>query len=156
MNFAILAGRLGSDPEIRYTPSGQAVANFSLAIDESYKGKDGTKVNKVLWLRCVAWAQTAETLSKYVHKGDQIMVNGRIQVRDYEASDGSGKRYITEIVVMRFEFGAKKGAGAAQADDSHERGDSTGGGGEAAPPVDDSDIPFVSWFDTDANRKFRI
>jgi single-strand DNA-binding protein len=147
MNQVNLVGRLGSDPEIKYTQSGQPVANFSLAIDESYKNKSGEKINKVLWVRCVAWTQTAETMGKYLHKGDQVILTGRLQTREYDAKDGSGKRYITEVVVNHFEFGAKKGAPAQHDAD-------TGGGGtdraaaSEGPPNDmhavvgDDDIPF--------------
>jgi single-strand DNA-binding protein len=146
MNHVFLVGRLGRDPEIRYTPSGQPVANFSVAVDESYKDSSGNKVKKTLWMNCVAWAQTAETLNKYMHKGDQIILNGRLQTREYEAKDGTGKRYVTEVVVTRFSFGAKAGASNGshddgQGDNGHHDNGTGNGNGYGAPPVDD-DIPF--------------
>ena len=144
MNQVFFAGRLGQDPELKYTPSGQPVANFSMAIDESYK-KDGVKHEKVLWLRCQAWAITAETIGKYVHKGDQIFISGRLSIREYEKVKGDGdKRYITEVVVTRFDFGAKRGASSASVDGNGQGYQNMGGyvdNDGSAPPVDD-DIPF--------------
>jgi single-strand DNA-binding protein len=141
MNQVFCAGRLGQDPELKYTPSGQPVATFSLAIDESYK-KDGVKHEKVLWVRCQAWANTAETIARYLKKGDQAIISGRLQTREYEAKDGSGKRYITEVIVSRFDFGAKGRASSSAGSDEghHDMGGNVDNEGSAPPP--DGDIPF--------------
>jgi len=101
MNKALLFGNVGQSPEIRHTANGNSVATFSLATN--YLRKDGEK--ETTWHRLVAFGKTAELISNHVTKGTKILVEGRIQTRTYEAKDGSGKRYITEIVVQQMEFG---------------------------------------------------
>ena len=99
MNKAILIGNLGKDPEIRYTPSGTAVANFSIATSESWTDKEsGEKRERTEWHRIVAWGKLAEICGEYLHKGKQVYVEGRIQTRDWEDNDGV-KRYTTEIII---------------------------------------------------------
>ncbi|MBY0277925.1 single-stranded DNA-binding protein [Candidatus Binatia bacterium] len=103
MNLVILTGRLGGDVETR-DASGRSVANFSVATDESYKDRDGNKVDKVEWHRCVAWGKTAEIIAEYLGKGDGITIFGKIQTRSWDDKESGEKRYATEIVVDRFEF----------------------------------------------------
>lgn len=98
VNKVILVGNLGKDPELRYTPAGAAVANFSLATTERYKDRDGNRQEKTEWHNIVAWRQLAEICGKYLHKGKQIYLEGKIQTRSYDDRDGN-KRYITEIVM---------------------------------------------------------
>ena len=99
MNKATLIGNLGKDPEIRYTPSGTAVANFSIATSESWTDKEsGEKRERTEWHRIVAWGKLAEICGEYLHKGKQVYVEGRIQTRDWEDNDGV-KRYTTEIII---------------------------------------------------------
>lgn len=100
MNRAILIGRLTRDPELRYTSNGVAVATFSLAVDRR-KGQDGQK--EADFLNIVAWRQLAEICANYLKKGQQAAVEGRIQTRSYEGSDGQ-KRYVTEILADQVEF----------------------------------------------------
>lgn len=89
-------GRLGQDIELRYLPNGDAVASLSIACDDSYKDKQtGQKVERVEWVRCVAFRQTAEFLAKWLHKGARIYAVGKLKTREYE-KDGS-KRFVTEI-----------------------------------------------------------
>lgn len=89
-------GRLGQEIELRYLPNGDAVANFSLAVDDSYKNKQsGQKVEKTEWVRCVAFRQTAEFLAQWLQKGARLYAVGKLTTREYE-KDGS-KRYVTEI-----------------------------------------------------------
>lgn len=98
VNKVILIGRLGRDPEIRETGSGQAVANFSIATDESYKNKDGEKVKKTEWVNIVVWgAAVTNFVEPYIHKGDMVYIEGKLQTREWE-KDGV-KRYTTEINV---------------------------------------------------------
>jgi len=97
VNKVILVGNLGKDPELRYTPSGAAVATFSLATTERYKDKDGNRQDKTEWHNIVVWRQLAEICGKYLHKGKQVYIEGKIQTRSYDDRDGN-KRYITEIV----------------------------------------------------------
>lgn len=98
VNKVILVGRLGKDPEVRFTQGGKAVANFSLATDESYKNNDGEKVKKTEWHNIVVWGNSVEAfVQKYLHKGDMIYVEGKLQTRSWE-KDGVTK-YTTEINV---------------------------------------------------------
>lgn len=99
VNKVILIGRLGRDPELRHTQGGKAVANFTLATDETWKDSSGEKQKKTEWHNIVVWGPSAENfVDKYLHKGDQIYLEGKIQSRSYEAKEG-GTKYITEINV---------------------------------------------------------
>ena len=101
MNKVVLVGRLTKDIELKYTQKGTAVASFTIAIDRRFKSQTGEKETD--FINCVAWGAVGETASKYVGKGSQIGVAGRIQTRSYEAKDG-GKRYVTEVVAEEIEF----------------------------------------------------
>ena len=103
VNRVILIGNLGKDPELRYTPSGAAVATFSLATTERYKDKDGNKQQKTNWHNVVAWRQLAEICGKFLHKGKQVYIEGKIQTRTYDDRDGN-KKYITEIVADQMQM----------------------------------------------------
>jgi len=103
VNKVILIGNLGKDPDLRYTPSGQAVATFSLATNDRYKDKDGQMVERAEWHNIVVWGKQAETAKEYLKKGRQIFVEGRIAYRTYDDREGN-KRYITEVVAQRLQF----------------------------------------------------
>ena len=97
VNKVILIGNLGRDPEVRTIENGAKVANFSLATTESYRNKDGNRVEQTEWHRIVLWRGLAEVAEKYVKKGSQLYIEGRIKTRSYTDQDGKTK-YITEIV----------------------------------------------------------
>lgn len=97
LNKAMLIGNLGSDPEIRVTSSGAKVAQFSLATSRSWTGRDGQQQEKTEWHRVVAWEKLADVCERYLKKGERVYVEGEIEYRQYEAKDGSGTRYTTEI-----------------------------------------------------------
>jgi single-strand DNA-binding protein len=97
LNKATLIGNLGKDPEVRAIPSGAKVANFSIATTESYTGKDGNKVDKTEWHNIVMWRGLAEVAEKYLRKGSQVYIEGRLQTRSWDDQNGQ-KRYTTEIV----------------------------------------------------------
>ncbi len=97
LNKAMLIGNLGKDPELRYTASGQAVATFSLATNESWKDKEGNLQERTEWHNIVAWQKLAEICGEYLRKGKKVYIEGRIQTRNYEDKEGV-KRYVTEIV----------------------------------------------------------
>jgi single-strand DNA-binding protein len=99
VNKAILVGRLGGDPEVRYVPSGSPVANFSLATNRSYKDKDGNFQEETDWHRVAAWNRLAEFAKQYLHKGMRVYVEGRIQYRDWQDQNGV-KRNATDIVAL--------------------------------------------------------
>ena len=98
-------GRLTKDPELRRTPSGTAVATFSIAVDRDFKGKDGERETD--FIDVVAWRQTAEFVSKHFTKGRMAVVEGRLQIRDYTNKDGQ-KRRVAEIVADNIYFGDSK------------------------------------------------
>ena len=131
VNKAILIGNLGRDPELRYTKSGQAVANISLATNERWKDKDGQSQERTEWHRIVTWGKTAELCAQYLAKGRTTYLEGRLQTREYEDKDGI-KRYTTEVVAQNVTFlGGGRGEGA---------NGSPIADGPPAPP--DDDIPF--------------
>ena len=99
----IIVGRLGRAPELKYTQSGTAVANLSLATDESYKKQDGTKVEQTEWHRVVVWGKQAENVSKYLDKGRLALVEGRLQTRKWQDQQGND-RYSTEVRAERVVF----------------------------------------------------
>ncbi len=138
VNKVILIGRLGKDPELRYTPSGKAVASFSLATSERWTGQDGQKNESTTWHNIVAWGKQAELMKEYLRKGREVYIEGRIDNRTYDKKDGSGKGYISEVVVQSFQFiGSRAEAGdtapAPPPDQVPPAGEAGG---------DDDDLPF--------------
>lgn len=156
VNKVILVGRLGRDPETRYTSGGQAVANFSVATDETYKDRNGERQKRTEWHKIVVWGKQAEIAQQYLKKGSLVFIEGRIQSREWQDKEGQ-KRTSFEIVATNFRMlggrgegmaaGAGAGSGAA-AGRSEESEHGIGGGGEdygsggAGPEISDEDIPF--------------
>jgi single-strand DNA-binding protein len=104
VNKVILVGRLGKDPEIRYTPGGAAVANFNMATSEEWKDREtGEKQERTEWHRIVAWRRLGEICGEYLHKGSLVYVEGRLQTRSWEDRDGN-KRYTTEIIAQTMQM----------------------------------------------------
>lgn len=97
VNKVILIGNLGSDPELKYTTAGTAVANFNIATTERWKGKDGTMQESTEWHRIVAWDRLGEICGEYLTKGSKVYIEGKLSTRKYQAQDGTD-RYTTEIV----------------------------------------------------------
>ncbi len=143
LNKAMIIGNLGRDPEIRYLPSGQAVANFTVATNERYQNKDGEWQDRTEWHRIVMFGKQAETVGQYLSKGDRVYIEGRIQTRSWEGKDGQ-KRYTTEIVAFNMIMLGGGGGGSSSG------GAGAGGGGkpdyepdydESQAPAED-DVPF--------------
>lgn len=109
MNKAIIMGRTGTEPEMKHLPSGSAVCNFSIATSEKFTDKAGVKQEKTEWHRIVTFGKTAEICQKYLGKGSQVLIEGKIQTRSWDDKDGK-KCYATEIVAseVRFIGGDKK------------------------------------------------
>ena len=157
VNKVILVGRLGRDPETRYTGGGQAVANFSLATDESYKDRNGERQKRTEWHKIVVWGKQAEIAQQYLKKGSLVFIEGRIQSREWQDKEGQ-KRTSFEIVANNFRMlgGRAEGAAAAaggmgggasragdEVDQSAPAEESYGGGqAPAGPEISDEDIPF--------------
>ncbi len=111
VNKVILLGNLGKDPEVRFTPSGQAVCNFSIATNESWTDKSGQKQERTEWHRIVVWGKMGELCGEYLKKGRQAFVEGRLQTREWTDKEGK-KNYSTEVVANNVQFiGARDGAG---------------------------------------------
>lgn len=103
INKVIMIGRLGADPEVRYTPAGSTVANFSVATNTAWKDKDGNKKEDTAWHRIVAWNKLAEIVKEYVKKGNRIYVEGRLRTRSWEDQNGQ-TRYMTEVVANQIQM----------------------------------------------------
>ena len=160
LNKVILIGNLGRDPETRYLPNGDAVANISVATTDTWKDKNGEKQEKTEWHRVTLYRRLGEIAGEYLKKGSQVYIEGRIEYREYE-KDGQ-KRYSTDIIANEMKMlGSRQGAGEPGDRDTGsatERapratgggsaagggGGSSGGGGPAKKKVDDfdDDIPF--------------
>ena len=149
MNKIILIGRLTKDPELKYMQSGTAVASFNLAVDRRFANQNGER--EADFINCVAWNKTAEFISEYFHKGKQIALEGRLQVRSYDGNDGQ-RRWVTEVVAEQVEF-----VGSKNDNNSNKSGSGTGNTGSSAGGnsgnnpyaglgqevmFDDKDLPF--------------
>lgn len=110
LNKAMLIGRLGQDPEVRYTQSNTAVATLSIATSERYKDSNGEQQEKTEWHRVVAWGRLAEICQQYLKKGSQVYIEGPIQTRQWEDKDGQ-KRYTTEIKALQMTMLDSRGSG---------------------------------------------
>jgi len=102
-NLVILIGNLGQDPEMRHMTDGKANATFSVATTQAWKDKDGNKQEKTDWHRCVAWGKLAEIIGEWLKKGSKVYIEGRLQTRTYDDSNGK-KCYITEVVATDMEM----------------------------------------------------
>jgi single-strand DNA-binding protein len=137
VNKVILIGNLGRDPEIRNTPSGQTVANFTLATNRRWTDRDGNKQEQTEWHRIVCWGRQAEVAGQYLTKGKQIYVEGRLQTRSWDDRNTGEKKYTTEIICENFQMLGGRGDSSGPAHAGPRDEDS----GFDAGPVDD-DIPF--------------
>ena len=135
VNSVHLVGRLGGDPELRYTPNGNAVASFSVATSEKYKDKEGNQQEKTEWHRVIVWNKPAEACHEYLRKGSLVFVGGKITYRSYDDKDGV-KHNITEIVANRVRF---LGGLKEKPIESTEEG---GLPGRPPVPEEDKDLPF--------------
>lgn len=113
VNKVILLGRLGADPEIRFTPGGQAVANFRMATSETWTDKNQQRQERTEWHRVVVWGKLAELCGEYLKKGRQVYVEGRLQTREWQDRDGQ-RRFTTEIVANQVVFLGGRGEGASE------------------------------------------
>jgi single-strand DNA-binding protein len=146
VNKVILVGNLGKDPEVRFTNTGSAVANFSIATSEIWNDREGKRQERTEWHNIVVWGKQAEHCGQYLAKGRQVYIEGSIRTRSYDDKTTGAKRYVTEIVAQRIQFLGGGGGTrlAPQAEGGHADDMSMGGmggGGGGQPPMDD-DIPF--------------
>jgi single-strand DNA-binding protein len=154
VNKVILVGRLGRDPETRFTSGGQAVANFSVATDETYKDRNGERQKRTEWHKIVVWGKQAEIAQQYLKKGSLIFIEGRIQSREWQDKEGQ-KRTSFEIVATNFRMLGGRGDGMAAGasaggsssprsaeDHDHSSAPSEDFGPASGPEISDEDIPF--------------
>jgi len=139
VNKVILVGNLGRDPELRYTPGGTAVANFTLATNEAWTDKGGQKQERTEWHRIVVWAKQAEIVGQYLQKGKQVFVEGSLRTREWNDRDGN-KKQTTEIHAQRVIMlgrgeGRAESAGAGRPNDMDE-------GPGPDMQANEDDIPF--------------
>lgn len=158
-NKVIVVGNLGRDPELRYTPQGTAVCDFSIATNEKKRDKSGEMQNVTTWFRVTLWNKLAENASKYLTKGSPVYIEGRLRIEEWTDKDGKNRSTL-EIngTDMQFLGGGAAADGGGRRDDAHNEREtendfsdtsnsasrgvgSGGGGGSSAPPPDD-DIPF--------------
>ncbi|MGD8394881.1 MAG: single-stranded DNA-binding protein [Candidatus Eiseniibacteriota bacterium] len=142
VNKVILVGNLGSDPEIRHTQNGNVVANFNVATNEQWKGKDGERNERTEWHRIVAWGRLAEICEQYLSRGRQVYIEGRLQTRQWEDRDGN-RRYTTEIVAQVMQMLGRPGdrgeapsGGPSYEEEEYSDRTVRAGGGS------DDDVPF--------------
>jgi len=121
VNKVFLMGNLTRDPEMRYIPSGQPVASFSIAVNRVYNDQSGNKKEEVTFLRVVAWRKLAEICNEYLKKGSSVFVEGRLQSRSWQAQDGS-KRNTVEVVADNVQFMSRSGARVPQNDSNQDAG----------------------------------
>ena len=139
VNKVILVGRLGADPQLKYTPSGRANVTFNIATNAVWKDQDGKQQERTDWHRIVAWGKLAEIMGEYLKKGHRVYLEGRLQTRSWEDNNGV-KKWTTEVTATDMEMLEAKPAGAGAA---------PGAGPEEAPPAVDipdaepaEDLPF--------------
>lgn len=151
MNRVVLFGRLGRSPDLRAT---HPVCRFSLAVHEPYTDrKTGERIKRTTWFHVAAWNRLSEVVSKYLQKGDQVLVEGRIQLREFEGRDGT-RRAMLQVIASRIEFGAKSlrtdAGDAAPVDGDHDGDeapedfteDLAADGGAEDFTASDDDIPY--------------
>jgi single-strand DNA-binding protein len=148
VNKVIIIGNLGADPELKYTPSGKAVANLRIATAEAWKDKSGAKQEKTEWHRVTVWGDMAENCSKYLSKGRSCYVEGRLETRSYDKN--GQKHYATDIVAERVVFlgggSGERSQGSGDSEwrdppnDARKAGETSAS--NAPPPGSDDDIPF--------------
>jgi single-strand DNA-binding protein len=140
MNKVVIMGRLGQDPETRYMPSGAAVTNISVATSERWKDKNGEQQEKTEWHRVVGFQRTAEIMAEYLHKGDQVLLEGKLQTRKWEKEGQT--HYSTEIVCDRLHLlGSAKDGAARQSSGGTKQQTKQQAQPQAQPDFND-DIPF--------------
>lgn len=158
VNKVILVGNLGKDPEIKYTPSGAAVAKFSIATNEGYKDKSGQWQDRTEWHNIVAWQRLAEIIGEYVKKGSKVYIEGRLQTSSWDDKETGQKKYKTEIIANelvllggRGESGDSEGGNRSYSRSATAGGNSSGGYDQSpaqhedpahATQIQDEDIPF--------------
>jgi len=142
LNKAFIIGNLTRDPELKSLPSGIKVVTFSVATNRVWKDKNGVKQESADFHNIVSFGKQAETIAQYMEKGSSIFIEGRMQTRSWDDKESGQKRYRTEIVADRFQFGPKSGDVSAQGGSAS--GGKASGGGTKSPEIDTIEYPEES------------
>jgi single-strand DNA-binding protein len=140
LNKCMIIGNLGRDPEMRYTPGGQAVTQFSVATNRNFRDQQGEWQSETEWFRVVVWGDRGERAAEYLRKGHKVYVEGRIQTRQWEDQSGN-KRYTTELIADRVNSLERRDREDGPAGPGEEPGGSTGGSGSDAESSGPSEAP---------------
>ena len=150
LNKAIIAGNLARDPDVRYTVDKRAWARFSVAVNYSFKNRNGEYQESVDFVPVAVWGPMAENCGKYLKKGSQVVVEGRINTRSYDAKDGSGKRYFTEVVASDIIFMGGRGDNSSQPSSQYSQAPyPASGSASSARPAQPDDMPPFDPFGND-------
>lgn len=141
-NKVILMGNLTTDPELRTTPNGQNLASFTLAINRTWNNANGERQEETSFINCTAWGKTGETISKYVSKGRQLLVSGRLQQRTWQDKDTGKNRSAIDVIVEEFSFISDGNRGGSYAAPVTKTQEPTVSEDFSDEPIDLSDIPF--------------
>ena len=143
LNRMTAIGNLGSDPEMRYTPTGDPVTTFRMAVSRSYNTREGERREETEWFSVVAWRQLAELCNQYLSKGQKVYVDGRLQTRQWEARDGTPRTTI-EIVAQNVVFMSRpnEGGGGMPREEEAIPSENFGGGGGDGGGAPEDDLPF--------------
>ncbi len=146
VNKVILVGNLGKDPEVRHLDNGRAVANFSIATSEVYKNREGERVTNTEWHNVVLWTPLAEVAERFLKKGGQVYIEGKLTTRSYDDKDGI-KRYVTEVVGREMTLLGRPGGDGSSQPGGDSTSSQSGNSGSAAPAsesneTDIDDLPF--------------
>jgi len=142
LNKVLLIGRLGKDPEVRYTTTGGSVATFSIATNENWTDKNGQKQERTEWHRIVAWGKLGEICGQYLAKGREAFVEGRLQTREWTDKEGH-KRYTTEIVASNVQFlGGPSDKASTHSDFAAPTFEAPAGDAQSGSAMMDDEVPF--------------
>ena len=141
VNKVILVGNLGANPETRNTGGGTPVTNFRIATSETYTNREGQRETRTEWHRIVTFGKLAEICGKYLKKGKQVYIEGRIQTREYDDSAGN-KRYMTEVVANQMQMLGRAGDRGDEGEESQETPEEDNASQVPATGGDDDDLPF--------------
>jgi len=144
VNKAIVIGRLTRDPELRTTPSGQSVVNFTIATSSRWKGQDGQQQEKTEFHNIVAWGKRGEVINQYVTKGQELFVEGRLETRSWDDKETGKKMYRTEIIMDNFEFGAKPAGASTQNNNNYNQSQNSPAPAAEQNKAEEEEIPTIN------------
>ncbi len=134
LNKVMIIGHLGRDPEMRYTPSGRPVTTFSTAVSRSWNSSDGERHSETEWFKVVAWGNLAEICKKYLTKGQQVYIEGRLQTRHWEDKEGQKRTSVEVIANEMTMIGDRRDKRPSQGEDAPDT--------EPSPPIEEDEFPF--------------